>query len=311
MLRKVKELVILGVVIGLVALAYRDIVVREYPPVTLTLTQVTRQEALEQVTAQLGITLVDSSGESWSKYRSDFQFENTPVSDVLNRLGANWKLIGDVLIVTPVHEGLGCGAIRMEYILDEVPVRVLLPELKSGFPLVVFTPHPTMNGFYASGARYELLEIKRLIDQMDAASISGMMKRRHKIQHFRPGELRRQVESRYPLVVVQREDDGLVLEGPFPDTGQALLFLREVDRETLIIPVSLEELRQAQTTCRYFGRTSPRVDCEPNCQGPLHLLGLQVGDVLEDHYNDDLRDKPEWWVKRAERDYRIMLEIVR
>lgn len=58
-------------------------------------------------------------------------------------------------------------AVRMEYLLEAAPSAKVLDFLKGSYPDVEFTPHPTMNGFYARGSREDLLQIKRELGNLD------------------------------------------------------------------------------------------------------------------------------------------------
>lgn len=58
-------------------------------------------------------------------------------------------------------------AIRMEYLLEEAPSAKVVDFLKDEYGRVKFTPHPTMNGFYAKGSREDLLQIKRELGNLD------------------------------------------------------------------------------------------------------------------------------------------------
>lgn len=56
---------------------------------------------------------------------------------------------------------------RMEYLLEQAPSTKVLDFLKGRYPDVEFTPHPTMNGFYARGSREDLLQIKHELATLD------------------------------------------------------------------------------------------------------------------------------------------------
>lgn len=58
-------------------------------------------------------------------------------------------------------------SIRMEYLLEEAPSAKVLEFLKPEYTAVKFTPHPTMNGFFARGSREDLLQIKRELGNLD------------------------------------------------------------------------------------------------------------------------------------------------
>ena len=58
-------------------------------------------------------------------------------------------------------------AIRMEYLLEEAPSPKVVDFLQDEYSRVKFTPHPTLNGFYANGSRDDLLQIKRELANLD------------------------------------------------------------------------------------------------------------------------------------------------
>lgn len=58
-------------------------------------------------------------------------------------------------------------AIRMEYLLEQAPSAKVVDFLKGEYEAVEFTPHPTMNGFYARGSKEDLLQIKRELANLD------------------------------------------------------------------------------------------------------------------------------------------------
>ena len=57
--------------------------------------------------------------------------------------------------------------IRMEYLLEEASSAKVTDFLKDEYPRVRFTPHPTMNGFFATGSKEDLLQIKRELANLD------------------------------------------------------------------------------------------------------------------------------------------------
>merc|ERR1711964_215530 len=58
-------------------------------------------------------------------------------------------------------------AIRMEYLLEQAPSAKVVDFLKGEYEAVEFTPHPTMNGFYARGSKEDFLQIKRELANLD------------------------------------------------------------------------------------------------------------------------------------------------
>lgn len=63
-------------------------------------------------------------------------------------------------IMCPGHKPTPGRRIRQEFILDQTPASLVLPELSRRYPEVKFVPHPTLNGFYAIGNRHAILELK-------------------------------------------------------------------------------------------------------------------------------------------------------
>lgn len=56
---------------------------------------------------------------------------------------------------------------RQEIILENRDVSEVLERLKGEYPWVSFYPHPTMNGFYLSGPKNDVLEIARRARELD------------------------------------------------------------------------------------------------------------------------------------------------
>ena len=56
---------------------------------------------------------------------------------------------------------------EQEFVLEAAPTAGVMDFLKGQYPDVIFTPHPTINGFYAKGTKDELLEIKGKLPNLD------------------------------------------------------------------------------------------------------------------------------------------------
>jgi hypothetical protein len=87
-----------------------------------------------------------------------------------------YKLIGTDKLVVGVSECRGWGpvttmppgAVRQEYLINGPPA-AMIASLKEKYPAVLFTPHPTMNGFYAIGQRPEHAAIRSSLVQLEAS----------------------------------------------------------------------------------------------------------------------------------------------
>ncbi|MEW6281622.1 MAG: secretin N-terminal domain-containing protein [Candidatus Eremiobacterota bacterium] len=58
-------------------------------------------------------------------------------------------------------------AVRQEFILEAAPAAKVVEFLQGQYPEVKFTPHPTMNGFYAAGSKKDILSIKSELPNLD------------------------------------------------------------------------------------------------------------------------------------------------
>ena len=312
-LRRLKEVAILALVAATVAVASLRDTPRTYSPLTFKLTQATSHELIDKVADELKLKVVGCPPEPAESrpYRQDYEFVDAPVEEVLNSAYGEWKLLDDVLLVIPEYsEYVGCG-MRMEYLLEEVPADALLPFVRRAFPNTRLTQHPTLNAFYANGSKDDLLEIKQVVTEVDHNPIPRFpdRHRRHSVQWLKPKELEAALRSRFPQLAIQVSSNELLLDGPLPDVDQALVHTQKIDRKTIEVRVSLEDLRMAPPTCELLRDPPETVNCEPTCQGPLHLLGLKPGDILPDFYNKPLRTTPEWFVERNGKNYRIVLDL--
>lgn len=82
----------------------------------------------------------------------------------VSREGVTWGSAGGIGIKAAIVPE---DAVRQEFLLQHVPVEVALHYLQIRYPTLRFTPHPTMNGFYLSASKQEVLAIKRLVASTD------------------------------------------------------------------------------------------------------------------------------------------------
>ncbi len=57
--------------------------------------------------------------------------------------------------------------VRQEFLLEKAPSAKVVDFLAGQYDRVKFTPHPTMNGFYAQGSKNDILQIKREVPNLD------------------------------------------------------------------------------------------------------------------------------------------------
>jgi type II secretory pathway component GspD/PulD (secretin) len=58
-------------------------------------------------------------------------------------------------------------SVRQEMLLEKAPAAKVMEFLQGQYKNVEFTPHPTMNGFYAYGSKEDILQIKRELPNLD------------------------------------------------------------------------------------------------------------------------------------------------
>lgn len=192
---------------------------------------------------------------------------------------------------------------RMLYIPDGIPSVSAIPYFQCRYPLVYFTQHPTMNGFYARGTRDEMLAIKR---ELAALEKNGEVPpwpshSQVSLQH---------VTSRDAVAVLRHRVLGIECEDWLRDTvhltgspglrHKAALALREIDRPSVWIKLPREQLTLSPpSSCQLPPRDSnPAFTCSKgDCGGILHLLGLRSGDTIHQSEESEL-GRPMWVVTR-------------
>ncbi|CAN0446597.1 unnamed protein product, partial [Phaeothamnion confervicola] len=73
----------------------------------------------------------------------------------------------DILQKGPVGPQVPRGAIRQEILLEKAPAAKIISFLETQYKNVKFQAHPSMNGFYVTGSRKDVLQIKSEIGSLD------------------------------------------------------------------------------------------------------------------------------------------------
>lgn len=204
-----------------------------------------------------------------------------------------WKLVGRQLLLIPVRDIRGeyCG---QEFLLEGASARELLPLMQRRFPTMVLRLHPKLNGFYCVGSLVDLLAFKRLLAAIDQTPVqSGPLP-------FQPNtqddSIIRALESEFPDVSFTRGADGWMATAPLSRQ------LEVVDRA--------DRLQRTHQAVAVRGRLQPgcrldsewdvyHISCSPGCQGPLHQLGLEPGDILTLGWTRLERAQPRWRLTRG------------
>ncbi len=203
---------------------------------------------------------------------------------------------------------------RMEYLLEGIFSTVAVPYFQCRYPLVTFTHHPTMNGFYAMGNRDELLAIKRELVAFEKTGETPPW------PPLSPIALRH-VTSRDAVAVLRHRVLGIECEDSLRDTvhlmgspelrHKAALALKEIDRPSVWIKLPRAQLTLIPpSSCQLPPRGSnPAFTCpKGDCGGILHLLGLRSGDQIHQSEENEL-GRPMWVVTRNKSLMNIYVEF--
>ena len=282
--------------------------------VDLVAKDITRGEAFERLVDSAGLRVVGSWSGTDESYTYDFDLHDVAVGDALEKvhLGRGWKLLGGVLVITPTWSDSPEWC-RFEMLLEHAPVKVLLPELEAAFPDIVFTEHPAMNGFFPYGSKSSLLELRRTLVQLDLEGAPPFPKivRGYQLQVISAEKVVQELNARFPAIQVKPDGRTLLMDGPLADVGEALSYLDDTDRLQEKAEISLNRLANSTHICHFYSANNVdlRVDCPPDCQGPLQAMGLQTGDWIYSQHVRQLAAQPEWRITRKGVPTRIILNL--
>jgi type II secretory pathway component GspD/PulD (secretin) len=126
------------------------------------------------------------------------------------------------------------GDIRQEILLEKAPAAKVIGFLEGQYKDVLFTPHPTMNGFYATGSKKDVLQIKSEVPNLDKVPEPPAPPQREFVP-VKYGDLN-EIKSLLATLVpdVQYNVDSrrqvLILEGAPGAIDQVKELLAEIDR---------------------------------------------------------------------------------
>jgi len=142
-------------------------------------------------------------------------------------------------------------AIRQEILLEKAPAAKVIDFLSGQYKNVKFTPHPTMNGFYALGSKQDILQIKSEVPNLDRIPEPPPPPQREfvPVKYGDMNEIKTLLATLVPDV--QYNADGrmnmLILEGAPGAIDQVKELLAELDRpfEQVMIDVKVVDLTEA------------------------------------------------------------------
>lgn len=205
---------------------------------------------------------------------------------------------------------------RFEVLFEEALAQEVLDGyLRSYYPRVTFWPHPTMNGFYAKGTRRELLSIKRDLLYLDHPNWNAPLPLLLPLRHLSGEEAVEGLKRWVPeadCVVGERSQSGeesVLFRGPASARGAVLVSVGRLDRPTVRLRVSRDDLATCQPGRCALPQERKLFECPlTDCGGILHLLGLKSGDSVFEQVGGEL-PAPFWVVSRDEETVNIFVEF--
>ena len=150
-------------------------------------------------------------------------------------------------------------AIRMEYLLEEAPSAKVVDFLTDEYARVKFTPHPTLNGFYANGSREDLLQIKRELANLDRVPEPPAPPTREflPVKYGDIGEIRGLLGTLVPDVQynVDARQNLLIIEGAPGAVEQVREALARLDRPSDQVMVDLKVVDISDNGSKQLGVT--------------------------------------------------------
>jgi type II secretory pathway component GspD/PulD (secretin) len=173
-------------------------------------------------------------------------------------------------------------AVRMEYLLEEAPSAKVLDFLKGQYADVEFTPHPTMNGFYARGSRDELLQIKRELANLDRIPEPPPPPLREflSVKYGEINEVRALLSTLVPDVVynVDTRLNLIIAEGSPGAIDQVRELLAELDRPLDQVMVDLKVVDISDNGSKNLGVTwgAPQAPFQVSTQFNEYAVGQDI-----------------------------------
>ncbi len=218
-----------------------------------------------------------------------------------------------LLLFTTLGVG-GRASTPPEFLVENLEIEEVIEYFRACYPQVQFwRRNPTGFSFYAAGTREEVLAIKRETAEMDqAGKIPNLpVASEVALKYLRPDDAMALLRYRVPNVSGSAGQDRISLEGPPKLRNEAGLALLEIDRPSVWIKLTREQLAQLPTgVCKLPTRgTTDKFDCpKGDCGGFLHLTGLRPGDMIRWSAISS-PGKPFWVVLRNKAETNIYVEF--
>ncbi|MGM9992458.1 MAG: secretin N-terminal domain-containing protein [Candidatus Bruticola sp.] len=146
---------------------------------------------------------------------------------------------------------------EQEFILESAPAANIIEFLKGQYPDVVFTPHPTINGFYAKATPQELKEIKSKLPNLDQVPAPPPAPRREYItvNYGKAEEIQTLLKTLVPDITLNLDKRMgiLVVEGTDEQIEQVQEVLANIDRPLKQVMLDFKVVELNETGSKNLG----------------------------------------------------------
>ncbi len=146
---------------------------------------------------------------------------------------------------------------EQEFVLEAAPAANIVEFLKGQYPDVVFTPHPTINGFYAKGTQQELKEIKSKLPNLDQVPAPAPAPRREYItvNYGKADEIQALLATLVPDVGLNLDKRMgiLIVEGTDEQIEQVQEVLANIDRPLKQVMLDFKVVELNETGSKNLG----------------------------------------------------------
>ena len=146
---------------------------------------------------------------------------------------------------------------EQEFVLEAAPAANIVEFLKGQYPDVVFTPHPTINGFYAKGTQQELKEIKSKLPNLDQVPAPAPAPRREYItvNYGKADEIQTLLTTLVPDIGLNLDKRMgiLVVEGTDEQIEQVQEILANIDRPLKQVMLDFKVVELNETGSKSLG----------------------------------------------------------
>lgn len=165
----------------------------------------------------------------------------------------------DILQKGPKGPRITASMIRQEVLLEKAPAAKVISFLEGQYKNVSFNPHPTMNGFYVTGEKKDILQIKSEIANLDRVPDPPAKPEREfiRVNYGDLNEVKSLLATLVPDVQynVDVRRNTLILEGSPSAIEQVKELLDQLDRPNDMVMIDVKVVDLSETGRKALGAT--------------------------------------------------------